>query len=321
MLKSSGLLARHFLIVAVLLAAAVVAARAEQDALGAAKDLYASAAYEDALAALTRMDATPDSAREVDEYRAFCLYALGRTSEAETVAEALIRRDPLVEIDSRDASPRIEAMFTDVRKRLLPGLIRSEYRAGRELFDQKKTAEAQPHLASAAQMLARAQKLGAWDDSLADLRVLVDGFLELTRADAAASAKASPAAAPPAPAAASPTSAATPDKALSKAPAGKTFDAADENLTPPVAIYQVFPPVPPSLMPIVSSATKGGVLDVVIDETGSVQDVTMRQSVNPMYDTLLLGAARRWKYRPALKNGVPVKFVKTIIVSVEPKEE
>ena len=306
----------HLALVAAAVSVAVVTTSAGQDALGAAKDLYASAAYEDALAALSKMNATPDSAREVDEYRAFCLYALGRTAEAETVAEALIKRDPLAEIDTRDASPRIEAMFTDVRKRLLPGIIRSEYRTGRELFDQKKTAEAQPHLSSAAALLATAQKIGAWDDSLADLRVLVDGFLELTRADAAPKAPATPVAA----AAAAPTNAVAPVEKTPAKPAGaKAYDAADENLTPPVIIYQSLPPLPPSLLPIVAAANRGGVLDIVIDETGSVSDATIRQSVNPMYDNLLVGAARRWKYKPALKNGVPVKFVKTIVVSVEPK--
>ena len=94
-----------------------------QDPLSVAKDLYASAAYEDALSALGRVKEA-DLAQQVDQYRAFSLFALGRTSEAESVVEAVIRRDPLVVPDARDASPRITALFTQVRKRLLPDLIR-----------------------------------------------------------------------------------------------------------------------------------------------------------------------------------------------------
>src|SRR6266849_2319149 len=103
--------------------AAAGAAHGAQGTLRAAKDLYASAAYEEALSTLDRLRESDASVltREVDEYRAFCLYALGRTAEADRVAESLIRRDPLIQLNKSEVSPRIAAMFTSVRKRLLPG--------------------------------------------------------------------------------------------------------------------------------------------------------------------------------------------------------
>jgi hypothetical protein len=63
---------------------AVGAGLGAQDPLSAAKDLYVSAAYEEALTALSAINAstTPEVARQADQYRAFCLYALGRTREA-----------------------------------------------------------------------------------------------------------------------------------------------------------------------------------------------------------------------------------------------
>ena len=54
-----------------------------------------------------------------------------------------------------------------------------------------------------------------------------------------------------------------------------------------------------------------GVLDIVIDETGRVVDATMRQSVNSAFDAPSLRSARRWKYRPATKDGAPVRYLKT----------
>jgi hypothetical protein len=50
----------------------IAEAAAPQDALTAAKDLYASAAYEDALAALTRVkESAPELAQQADEYAPF----------------------------------------------------------------------------------------------------------------------------------------------------------------------------------------------------------------------------------------------------------
>jgi Flp pilus assembly protein TadD len=71
------------------------------------KELSTSAAYEDALTARTRLhgnDAAQSASDQVEQYRAFCLFALGRTGEAQAIAEALISASPLVEIDAADAS-------------------------------------------------------------------------------------------------------------------------------------------------------------------------------------------------------------------------
>jgi hypothetical protein len=171
---------RTIVIVGALLIAAG-AALSGQDLLSAAKDQYASAAYEDALSTLSRLDSevAPNVARQADEYRAFCLYALGRTGEAESVAESLIRKEPLVRLEAADASPRLELMFSDVRKRLLPSLIRERYRVARAAVDQKSFSAAEPSLADARRMIAEAERLGVTDEGLADLSVLVDGFLQL----------------------------------------------------------------------------------------------------------------------------------------------
>ena len=43
----------------------------------------------------------------------------------------------------------------------------------------------------------------------------------------------------------------------------------------------------------------------------------MRSPVAPRYDSLVLAAAKGWKYSPATLNGTPVKFRKVINISIK----
>jgi TonB family protein len=300
-----------------------------QDSLTAAKDLYASAAYEDALSALTRLaeggGAAPEIVRQVDEYRAFCLYALGRTDEAESVAEAMIRREPMMRLDSPDVSPRLEVMFSTVRKRLLPTLIRERFKTARTALEQKNLAEAEPQLAEAKLMIADAEKLAIKDDGLADLGVLVDGFLQLVRSTAEQrQAIAQPAAANIAPPAAANIPQETPaapgpaprrtEPAPVPASAPRVYTVDDVGVVPPAVINQRMPAMTPDLVRITKAMKTSAVVELVINEKGDVVDATVIKSVNTSFDNLVIGAARRWKYRPALKDGVAVRYVKTLIL-------
>jgi hypothetical protein len=302
-----------------------------QDPLSAAKDLYASAAYEDALSTPSRLDgaAAPGVARQADEYRAFCLYALGRTREAESVAESIIRREPMARLDAADASPRLEALFADVRKRLLPSLIRDRYRVARAALEQKSLAGAEPQLAEARLMIGEAERMGVKDDGLADLSVLVDGFLQLIRSSADQQSAPVPAAAPPAAivasaAASRPAEPSPPVGPRTVAPAAVPSAAAaivphiysveDEGVAPPVVVEQRMPAMSVELQAITKASKTTGTIDVVIDEGGRVVDATIRQSLNSSFDILMVRSARTWKYRPAIKDGTPVRYRKTLIL-------
>jgi len=315
-----------------------------QNTLSAAKELYVSAAYEEALSALSNLSETetaPDVTRQIDEYRAFCLYALGRTNEAQSIAESLIRKNPMLRLDSGDASPRIQQMFTDVRKRLLPTLIREQFKAARADVDQKRYRDAETPLTEARLMIVEAEKIGVKDEGLSDLGVLVDGFLQLVRTaseqeaaparaavaaqQAAATAPApvvqeeprtarsAPQPVPITPPPAQPPAAEQTARAAPALPIGqRVYSLADQDVAPPVAVDQRIPPMPMDMTLMVKALHTTGVLDVLIDESGDVLDATIRRSVNVGFDNVVLRAARRWKYKPAVKNGVPVRYIKTI---------
>jgi len=114
---------------------------AQQDPLQSVKDLYASAAYEDALSAVVRLDAATPNA-EAEQYRAFCLVALGRADEADHVVEALLTARPEYRPDAADASPRIQALFASVRRRIGPALVKRKYQQARAAMERKDRDEA-----------------------------------------------------------------------------------------------------------------------------------------------------------------------------------
>jgi tetratricopeptide (TPR) repeat protein len=307
------------------LVAATVRAASAQDQLDAAKDLYASAAYEEALLALSRVNESaagaPARIREADEYRAFCLYAMGRTAEAESVAESLIERDPLVGLSAADTSPRVEAMFTAVRRRVLPKLIRDQYGTVRADIDKKQYGAAEPRLAELQRLLTAAEGIGASDEGLADLKLLVEGFLALARANVERAA-----ASPAMPSAGSATgvppnatmseSEAPAPVATNRAGTPRLYSFEDADVTPPVATFQRAPPVPTQLRALLKLRATPAILLLTIDHTGVVQKAEVRGSIDTSYDDLLVREARAWRYVPAMKQGNPVWYVKPVVIEI-----
>jgi TonB family protein len=49
-------------------------------------------------------------------------------------------------------------------------------------------------------------------------------------------------------------------------------------------------------------------LEVVIDTDGAIESAKLVKPLSPLYDRELLAAAKRWKYRPAMKGSEPVKY-------------
>ena len=56
----------------------------------------------------------------------------------------------------------------------------------------------------------------------------------------------------------------------------------------------------------------------MIDENGSVESAAMNVTIHPSYDPVLLKAARAWKFRPATKDGKPVKYRRYLEIRLPP---
>jgi hypothetical protein len=48
-----------------------------------------------------------------------------------------------------------------------------------------------------------------------------------------------------------------------------------------------------------------------------VTGLNLRVSVHPLYDQILMAAAREWRYQPARLDGVPVKYRKSVQIAVD----
>ncbi len=277
-----------------------------ENPLTAARDLYASARYDEALAILSGLpsDVVATDRKSIEQYRSLCLLALGRSAEAESAIAAVITADPLFMPGEADASPRVRSAFSEVRQRLLPQIASTRYAAAKAAYDRKEYASAESQFRDLLALLDDPQMNGR----LPDLRTLATGFVDL------ASAAAAP---PPEPKRVDPPAPA-PTPAVATPPAApresRIWMADDPGVVPPVPIRQEVPRVPSMISP---QARERAILDVLIDEQGRVINLSLRLSIHPMYDPQLLAAAREWRYRPATVDGVPVKFRKLIQITVD----
>lgn len=280
-----------------------------QSRLSTARDLYASARYDEALAVLNGLRAGDAADRKaVEQYRSLCLLALGRASEAEAAIAAVVTADPTYQPDEADAAPRVRATFTDVRRRLLPEIATARYKTAKLTYDRREWASAAKQFQLVLDLLDDRDMGGR----LPDLRELAAGFLELSAraAEPPPEPKPEPPDSPPVAArAALPPASTAPTGPVP----GRIYGADDANVTVPIVVKQPIPAVPQNLMTL---ARPRGLLEVVIDEQGRVISMAIRSSIHPTYDSQLLAAARDWKYQPAKVNGQPVKFRRLIQVTV-----
>ena len=261
--------------------------------LDAVKALYAEASYEAALQALDRLPATEIRAPEAQQYRVLCLLALGKTTEAQRAAEALIAATPTDIPSAEEFPPRFMGLFNETRRRMLPAIVTRAFDEARELYKTNKAAEAS---AQFERVLAlSADPMFANSTEIDTMRTLASGFVELLRGQAAVHAAAAKPATPPAAAA---------------PPVAKALVAS-------VAIRQNLPPwVAPDRL--AASREWSGSVKVVIGTDGRVKSASMIRRMHPSYEQVLLAATRNWLYKPATMGGQPVESERVLEVQLKP---
>ena len=78
--------------------------------------------------------------------------------------------------------------------------------------------------------------------------------------------------------------------------------------------------IAPSAAPAGPDALRqfAGMLEVIVNEQGNVADAKIQKSVYPTFDSKLVAAAHQWKFRPATKDGQPVRYRTLVEVKLVP---
>jgi len=271
-----------------------------QGGLSAARALYATAAYEEALASLSAPEPGADP-NQVDEYRALCYLALGQGPAAEQALERILNRAPAYALNELDVSPKLVTMFQTVKHNVIPAIARKLYTEAKSNFESADFTQA----ASKFRLLMAAVDENTSDTGLADIRQLADGFLRLSEAAGAAATLPPPAVTSPVESAPTPVP-----------PPSRIYSVADLDVKPPTAVDQQMPRWSPTAQ--FTNATINGLLEIVVDERGDVVSASLLQASGTAYDAQLLSAARRWHFRPATRSEKPVKYRKPVGFVLQP---
>jgi tetratricopeptide (TPR) repeat protein len=287
-----------------------------QDALASARTLYASAQYDEALKLLDQMASAPASSEQqqsIELYRTLCLLAIGRRDDADRAIETIIARNPLYR-PGDEMSPRTRSAFSEAKKRVLPSIVQQQYAEAKSTFDRKAFETAAVLFKRVIDALGDPDiDAAAAQPPLSDLRTLAAGFYDL-------SVNAIPPPAPPPP----------PPAPVAAAPAvvlpPKVYGPEDRGVRAPVTIMQDMPRYPGAVPP--NGLT--GIVEVVINENGVVESASMVVPLKPLgpanasapmgnaYDKMVLSAAKKWQFQPAVMDGAPVKYRKRIQISIQP---
>ena len=273
-----------------------------QPPLAHIRDLYSNADYEDVLSAVA---ADVSASPQIGQYKVFSLIALGRSADAEQAAEAVLAAHLDFHPDS-DASPRLVELFATARRRVAPDRLKSMYVNARSLLDRKDRDGA---IKAFTEVVAVAGDPDLKEDkTAADIVLLANGFLELSRALPGPK---------PAP---DPTVAKTDMPAASADPvsASSARRPAPPVVSPPQPIRQDLPRWSPPAT-LARAEYKGRIL-VHVGVDGNVTSAEILDSVHPLYDELLLTASKGWSYKPGMSNGAPVPADHIVEVVLKPRQ-
>jgi hypothetical protein len=216
------------------------------------------------------------AASRESERRAASLIAQGQTQKAGIVFDALLLSNPLYEPDPTSLTPEALEAFRTSQRNLLPNIAQKNLDRARAAL---AAGDADRALSLGREVAAILDRRVA--EAPAHLREQVDEMI-----DAASAAKSQA------------------DDIV--------YTAADKGVVAPRELSRQFPASGPLGVP----PHRVGTLEMIIDKDGGVEFVKLHTPLNRYHERMIVSAAKAWRYRPATRNGKPVKYRLTVRINL-----
>lgn len=91
------------------------------------------------------------------------------------------------------------------------------------------------------------------------------------------------------------------------------YTALNAEVVPPKSVYPKLPAAPPSGFSVPGQT----VLEMVIGTNGLVERVKLRTEPRNIHEFMLVSAAKAWQFEPARLHGIPVRYLHTVILTLQ----
>ena len=197
------------------------------------------------------------------------LLASGRAEDAQRVFDSIVLANPLYQLDAARSTPEAVAALEASRRDILPALARRDYMNARAALDAGDYDRALTEGSRIATMLADYDR----DAAFTALRSAVQQLV----------ARAS---------------------VVKAREDERIYTEADESVTPPAPLSRQLP----ATLPFGITNLTVGTLEMLISREGEVETVKLHTPLNRYHERMIVSAAKAWRYRPASKDGRPVRF-------------
>ena len=208
--------------------------------------------------------------------RAAELVESGQPSEAEVAFDAFVLNNPLYEPGPSELGPEAYAALEASRRVVLPKIVIRDFGRAKAALEQGDVDGA---LAIASDVDAVLDRVGAAAPPglRSQVQTLVDAALDARTATD-----------------------------------GIIYTDADLDVTAPRALSRQFPLNPPEGI----RPDRLGVLEIIVGRQGDVEFVKLHTPLNRYHERMVVSAAKAWRYRPATKDGTPVRYRLNVTVNL-----
>jgi hypothetical protein len=191
------------------------------------------------------------------------------TERIRRVFDTRLLANPFYELSPQDATPEAIEALRDSKRVLLPSLARRDFLRSQAAFEMSDYEEAISYAERALQII---------DDN--DLQPipseLRDGVRQLLRQAREARER----------------------------EVDRVYTIADEGVVPPAELHRQLPTEPPLGLAVGAV----GQLEMVIGRDGVVEVIRLHTPLNRFHERMIVSAAKAWRYEPATRRGLPVRF-------------